>query len=496
MNEDTQQLEEIGSALLRAVGAPPNGLTDDELLARTVAVERVLRIAGGESVRLAGEVASRSRRELGDEGLSRSQNFVTPASMLSVVTGVSVKDARKRLEIGLRLRGSELLGGGVAPDPYPAVSSALAQGDLGVDTADVITRVCAALAERGVDRAAISAAEERLVEAAADPLHTADDIVRLSVRIREHLDPDGLEPRAEAQYEARALTLTRSADGMYRGRIALPPEEAGIWLGAAEALNNPRTAPRFTADPSGTAEGDEADEADARPDGAAQPGGVAPRRAENEVAVAGSAVQAIAADPRTGRQKLVDAVTDLIIRASNAPDMPRIAGSPTTVNVHITLDDLEKGRGAGWIDGIVEPVPVSTLERLRCNSPVSTTLLGDYGEVLRQGKSRRLFTPAQLRALAVRDGGCVSPGCNRPPTWCEAHHVVEWRSSAHPPGRTDIDNGVLLCRFHHSRVHTAGWRLVMLRGVPHIVPPRWIDADQVPVPVTRRRTTGVVARAS
>jgi hypothetical protein len=168
--------------------------------------------------------------------------------------------------------------------------------------------------------------------------------------------------------------------------------------------------------------------------------------------------------------------------------MPRINGATTTLNVHITLADLEAGRGVGWIDGVDSPIPASTVAQMRCSSAVSATVFGDRGEVLYQGKTKRIFTPAQNRALAARDGGCVAPTCDRPPSFCETHHVDEWVSDDHPPGRTDIDNGVLLCHFHHSHLHKAAWKLIMRRGVPYLVPPRWIDITQTPIPTTRRRT--------
>jgi hypothetical protein len=67
--------------------------------------------------------------------------------------------------------------------------------------------------------------------------------------------------------------------------------------------------------------------------------------------------------------------------------------------------------------------------------------------------------------------------------------VNEWVAADHPPGRTDIDNGVLLCHFHHAHLHKSDWALVMRGGVPHLIPPRYLDPTQTPIPTTRRRTT-------
>jgi len=50
------------------------------------------------------------------------------------------------------------------------------------------------------------------------------------------------------------------------------------------------------------------------------------------------------------------------------------------------------------------------------------------------------------------------PGCDRPPGWCEAHHIIWWEHD----GRTDLANLTLLCSHHHHRIHDAGWNLERL----------------------------------
>jgi hypothetical protein len=72
------------------------------------------------------------------------------------------------------------------------------------------------------------------------------------------------------------------------------------------------------------------------------------------------------------------------------------------------------------------------------------------------GREQRLFTTRQRTALGVRDGGCRFPGCTKPPSWCEAHHVDHWLRDH---GKTDIENGILLCRYHHMLIHTKGWEI-------------------------------------
>jgi len=71
------------------------------------------------------------------------------------------------------------------------------------------------------------------------------------------------------------------------------------------------------------------------------------------------------------------------------------------------------------------------------------------------GRTSRVVLPAQRAALAVRDGGCVFPGCSRPLAWCDAHHLRHWLHG----GPTDLANLALVCRTHHRAVHEGGWRL-------------------------------------
>ncbi|MFB2557030.1 HNH endonuclease signature motif containing protein [Herbiconiux liangxiaofengii] len=454
------RLREIADDLRGVVGEANGGLAglhDDQLLELMAAIEAVGRVVGAGQVRVAGEVGVRSRSELGDEGLSRGQNFTSPVKLVESVTGASARESKARLELGRRLRGAVLLGGGEGPAPFPGVAQALDAGRLGVEAASIITRQCSELAVRGCSPDVVAGAEQTLVDETVARGLAADQTTKLAIRIRELLDPDGAEPRDAVHQQLRSLTIAQAADGMIRGKFALTPEQGGVWLASIQALQSPRVS------------------------GSAATG---PRFLDEEE----FAAHTITADTRTQAQKNADTVTELIARATGAADMPRLNGATTTVNVHITLDDLEAGRGVGWIDGIDEPVPASTIALLRCHSPIAATLFGDRGEVLYHGKTRRLFSSAQNRALAARDGGCVWPDCDRPPSFCETHHADEWVSDDHPPGRTDIDNGVLLCHFHHSHLHKSAWKLVMRTGVPHLIPPRWIDIAQTPIPATRRRT--------
>jgi hypothetical protein len=98
-----------------------------------------------------------------------------------------------------------------------------------------------------------------------------------------------------------------------------------------------------------------------------------------------------------------------------------------------------------------------TTRSLRCAAGLVATLIDSLGVPLAMGRTIRSANRAQRRALALRDGGCVFPGCGAPVRWCDAHHLVEWNDG----GETDLDNLVLLCRRHHGIVHRTGWSITI-----------------------------------
>ena len=92
-----------------------------------------------------------------------------------------------------------------------------------------------------------------------------------------------------------------------------------------------------------------------------------------------------------------------------------------------------------------------------CDAVVNAVGVDDHGQPLFYGRDKRTATDAQYQALVVRDRGCRFPDCHRPASWCDAHHIDWWDHD----GSTDIDNLVLLCRWHHTVLHKPGHRTKM-----------------------------------
>jgi hypothetical protein len=131
-----------------------------------------------------------------------------------------------------------------------------------------------------------------------------------------------------------------------------------------------------------------------------------------------------------------------------------------------------------------EAVPIETAARTMCDTGILPIEFRDDAEqALRLGVEKRFFSSRQREALAARDGGCRFAGCDRPVSWCESHHIIPVSKG----GRTDIDDGILLCRHHHMLTHDNGWRIE--RDPTHgyvAIPPRTEDPRQQPVPLPSR----------
>jgi hypothetical protein len=124
--------------------------------------------------------------------------------------------------------------------------------------------------------------------------------------------------------------------------------------------------------------------------------------------------------------------------------------------VSVVLDWTTLVGGDGRHDGaFTGPIHPTDVERLLCDCDVARIVTGPNSLPLDAGRARRTAPPAIRRAVVARDGGCRFPGCDRPPGWCEAHHVKHWIDH----GPTSLANLVLLCDRHHHVVHQPGWVL-------------------------------------
>jgi hypothetical protein len=363
-------------------------------------------------------------------GLPKDDGATSATAWLSNQVGITKGEAAKFVGLAkVTTAGTE------------ATRVAWAAGELSTDQAGVIMKAIDALPDWcGIEERAD--AEAHLIRLAAD--HTLDDLKRLANRVLEVIDPDGADEalgekvRAEEAeaWDATRLSLKRRGDGTTRGVFTVPDADADTLRAAIEGIIAPRRTP-FNAE---------------------------------RHAMGADDWNALPRD-----QKMGHAFTELIDHLpKNA--LPQAGGLAATVAVMVDIDDLRTGQGTAT-NTSGTTVSAAKARRMACNATLVALYLDGESRVVDHGRNRRLFDQHQRLALAVRDRGCVFPGCDRPPAWCEAHHIDLWSEN----GPTDLANAALLCHFHHFLVHEGEWNVAMAAdGFPEIIPPARIDPHRHP----------------
>ena len=183
-------------------------------------------------------------------------------------------------------------------------------------------------------------------------------------------------------------------------------------------------------------------------------------------------------DPREHGARMLDALVEACQRVLDAQVGPTSHGAKPRLTITMTLADLQNVTGPG-ITETGDTLSATAIRRLACDAHLTPVVLGTEGEVLDVGRTRRLVTEAIWKALVVRDKHCTFPGCSRPPIACDAHHIVHWVDG----GGTGLDNLALLCRRHHTIIHTTGWeiRLKPDDRRPEFLPPSRLDPERKPL---------------
>lgn len=437
------------------------GLDDHGVLEIQRGLSDLRRLIDARSCLLAGEVAFRSRRELGYTGLAQREGFQSAERLVQSATGSTARDASTLVTAGTMVHEAmvdeavdpatgEVLEGFAVREPWlTAVGAAVTAGSLTVEAARSIR---SGLGEPNVDNEGSGVTAERLAGAVARLLDEAttldaDRLFTLARQLRDELDLDGIAVREQVIYEQRAFRRTKRPNGL--PRFTLDPDlETAAFLGDLfdNLLSPRRGGPRFV-----------------DPDAQAW-------------------AQGVLDDPRSNDQYLHDAFTGLLrlgVGADKA-ETPRIVGSRTpAVRVLVTEVALTTGTGAGRLEGMDIPISIDSVKRIACEGGILPIRFTEMGDVVALGREERLFTGRQKVALAARDGGCLWPGCDRSLNWTEAHHITPWASG----GNTDLCDGVLLCRHHHMLLHNNHWTIVRRDSRYLLIPPPERDPGQEPIPL-------------
>jgi len=441
-------------------------LDDSETTALMAELGAIARRVSATSSLVATDIDRRSARELGAAGLAQSNGLRSGPELVQKLTGSSLTEAKRLVRVGGLLTAAE----SVAPAPStgsgPRDLHALEMlgGGWDASIAVAVRNEWLSAAQGDALRAGLrgprapefaatwrSAALELIGDAWAAEW-SVEEVTRAAERVRASLDARAAEADARLRFESRSLRRRRLRSGNWKWDLELDPEtDAALW-GPLHMRLSPRLGgPRF--------------------------------RTEEEIARAAELEQ----DTRTNEQLLVDEFTAIFgAGVAAATDAGAFGKAEPHVSIVVTAEDLRKAEGhaaavaeatadagagsvveasasalpdagVAWIDS---GQPVSALLALRaiCTGTFTPLLFDESGRALDVGRSRRAFNSRQRRALAARDGGCLWPGCMRPPGECEAHHINPW-SESEQNRKTETKDGVLLCRYHHLTLHNHGGRV-------------------------------------
>ncbi|MDY7544221.1 MULTISPECIES: HNH endonuclease signature motif containing protein [unclassified Cryobacterium] len=484
------RLTEARSALADALAAIPVGLLSDaEAVTTLKEVEAIGRTVDAARVNTATDVDRRAR-VLGREGLAWKMGCRGPWDVLTRVTRVSAREVKRRTKLGDAVLPRRA-GLAVLPPLFPVVGAALAAGDIGVEAAELITTGLGAVSHRTVP-AEVEVAERALVATAAGRITpeteilagagvpAAADLIRgMVLQWQAILDPDGMLPQ-EDLFEAKSnIGFGQLKNGLYPVKGGVTPELYGMMNTLFDAFLSIHARPAFPTEE----EQSRMDSGQMIPGAETEDTGTGP-----ELDVIEAELRERRADTRTGGEKRADILRALIEHAARDEDTPSMGGSAPTVMLHVNAADLASGVGVGWIDGVEAPVSLKTVHQRICDGGFQGVLFGENNQVLKLGPERRYFNRAQRRAITARDGGCIIPGCTAPAHWAEVHHVKPWAKD----GPTTVDNGVLLCWFHHHTIDTSGWEIRMVKGSPQVRAPGLIDPQRLWRPPNRHRAHQVL----
>jgi hypothetical protein len=450
-------LRSVVGADVSAVEIPARvvGVCDADVKRLISEATAVIEAVGSLRIAASGVLSARSRREQGHEGLSAIEGHRNAQSVVQELTGSTRAEAAKQVRLGESLLdGANLLGGtgaavdaggetdaaGEDPvgDTAPAVPprepwhAPLGRAQLtGAVTASQHEAILRGLGNppvtgnAGVDAEFVEAWSLAAEQLAGEARERTVDELRVTARtIRDRLDPKGAEERFLARFEGRSFKLWTDPDGVTHAKVVFDDEMAG-WVRTIidTALRPRRNGPRFV-DPEEKARAKELHD-----------------------------------DPRSNDQLTYDLIFDTL-RAGALADAKTVFGTRQAgVRVVVTADAFDAAAAgepavAHTEDGIVA-LPAWVAGKQVCESGTRVIWVDQGGEPLRLGREERTFTGPQRVALAIRDGGCRWRDCDRPASMCEAHHIDPYSEG----GSTDVDRGILLCRFHHMQLHHGRWRI-------------------------------------
>jgi hypothetical protein len=406
---------------------PVRLLTDEELLSAGALNARLVRLAQAEQVTLAGEIARRS--ESREDSLARRMGAGSAANLVAQVTGVPRAVAGTVVASGVAFRPRESMTGEPMPAVCPQIAAAFADGLLDPEVAAGMRRALAKAAP-GLAPFEVDTLESTLV-AVAQEGWGADDVLGWLQQVPAMAHPEGGAPNPDEPAPTQSVTRKVLKNGLFRWVLDLDTLTDGFLKTAVDANTAIKRSLLSTPD-------------EPEPD-------------------------AETADRRPLAQRRVDGIRLVATKALKVDD-GQVGGTAVTMLVTITEEALRSGLGTAQLPDCGSEIPASIARMLAADAEIIPVVLGGRSQPLDLGLGRRFFSQAQRRAMVIRDGGCVGPGCDAPPSWCDGAHIRPAGT-----GPTDLDNGVLLCWRCHLLHDVQRWRLDRIDHRWWWTPPPWID---------------------
>ncbi len=371
------------------------------------ATSLLAKIAAGLSERVGGQVALEVLQELAAGGrqlelaqclsaeqLDRSGIWQTAGGATSTAAFLRNETGETAGWASRRIRLGRAL-----EDSLPETRRVWGEGAIGMDKATVI-----AAAVDGLDADSAGKAEAILAEAA--PAATRKDLITMGDKIRTLTEPEDAEQKARADFMRQGVTLSETLGGC----------RLSGWLNTEAGAIVKNALERFTAKP---------------------------------------APAAIGEPTPSPKLRRALGLIEMAKQALSHQSCERDNTARPTVVVTLPLDALKYQLGVSDVEG-GGTMNAAAVRRLACDADIIPMIFGSDGAVLDAGRSRRTVSSMQRTAISVRDKHCRFDGCDRPPSWCQGHHIREW---VRDHGPTDLENLILLCHQHHHLVHEGGWSI-------------------------------------
>ncbi len=307
----------------------------------------------------------------------------------------------------------------------PGTEKALADGQIGEKQADIIAGALDALPDDTKPEQR-QACEDTLVGDA--PRYSLKDLKSRSKRITDQFKPepevdkvenDSLEAQEKKAWSKSEFWMRPNGDGTTTGGFTLPDAQADMLDTAIKAVSAPKR-DHLRDHPGATDE---------------------------------STGETIYDRELAYRTRLGMGFAEVCSRLPGHL-LPGRSGLGATLLVALDYATLVDGVKAATLSTGTR-ISASQARLMACTLGIIPQVFNGRSVPVDHGHEQRCFTKAQKQDLVPRDGGCTAPGCDKPPEQCEGHH---WRLPWAWGSTTTLDDGVLICPFHHRRAHQDDWQ--------------------------------------